>query len=323
MDSMDVDVRERGADTALTGVAETTLWTLYHRVLDARDPRSALHDPKAVELLDALDHPFEDRFGDGSWGQAQGAGLRALTYDDEVRRFLARHPEGTVVALGEGLETQFWRVDNGRVRWLSVDLPEVAALRRRLLPDTDRRRTLARSAVDPRWMDEVDASRGVLVTAQGVLMYLRPDEAYGLVAECAARFPGAALVFDAPPSWVTDRTVRGSWRYPAGYRPPPMPWGMDAVEERKLRAVHPNVAGVRSVDAARGRGLVCGVLLPLLSRLPGLRGRRPLWITRVEFGPAGGDTGEPGVGAAAGAGDSGTSGAGDSAVPEHVEGEQR
>ena len=33
------------------------------------------------------------------------------------------HPAGTVVALGEGLETQFWRPDNGRVRWLSVDLP--------------------------------------------------------------------------------------------------------------------------------------------------------------------------------------------------------
>jgi hypothetical protein len=29
-----------------------------------------------------------------------------------VRRFVAQHPAGTVVALGEGLETQFWRVDN-------------------------------------------------------------------------------------------------------------------------------------------------------------------------------------------------------------------
>jgi O-methyltransferase involved in polyketide biosynthesis len=35
-----------------------------------------------------------------------------LAFDREVRRFLAAHPGGTVVALGEGLETQFWRVDN-------------------------------------------------------------------------------------------------------------------------------------------------------------------------------------------------------------------
>ena len=39
-------------------------------------------------------------------------------------RFLAANPDGTVVALGEGLETGFWRVDNGSVNWLTVELPE-------------------------------------------------------------------------------------------------------------------------------------------------------------------------------------------------------
>ena len=39
-----------------------------------------------------------------------------------------------MVALGEGLETGFWRVDNGSVNWLTVELPEMAALRRELLP---------------------------------------------------------------------------------------------------------------------------------------------------------------------------------------------
>lgn len=46
---------------------------------------------------------------------------------------MQRHPAGTVVALGEGLETQFWRVDNGAVRWVGVDLSEAEALRRRFL----------------------------------------------------------------------------------------------------------------------------------------------------------------------------------------------
>lgn len=35
-------------------------------------------------------------------------------FDDAVRDFLAAHPDGTVVTLAEGLETQYWRVDNGR-----------------------------------------------------------------------------------------------------------------------------------------------------------------------------------------------------------------
>jgi O-methyltransferase involved in polyketide biosynthesis len=51
------------------------------------------------------------------------------------------------VALGKGLETQFWRVGNGRVTWLSVDLPESISLRDELLPGSPRQRRLARSAL--------------------------------------------------------------------------------------------------------------------------------------------------------------------------------
>ena len=54
-----------------------------------------------------------------------------------------------MVALGEGLETQFWRVDNGSVLWLTVDLPEVVELRRQLLPSDPRARAIAGSALDP------------------------------------------------------------------------------------------------------------------------------------------------------------------------------
>jgi O-methyltransferase involved in polyketide biosynthesis len=77
-------------------------------------------------------------------------------------------------------------VYNGRIRWLRVDLPETVEVRRRLLPESARQRTLACSALDERWMEEVDTSRGVLVTAQGLLMYLRPSEVHKLSATCAA-----------------------------------------------------------------------------------------------------------------------------------------
>ena len=96
---------------------------------------AVLDDPLAVELVERIDFPFEERSGSGA-AFSQWQGLRARCFDGAVAGFLAAHPTGTVVALGEGLETQFSRVDNGRVRWLTVDLPEVVELRRRLLPDT-------------------------------------------------------------------------------------------------------------------------------------------------------------------------------------------
>lgn len=264
----------------LGGVPETLLWTLYHRALEARRPDAVLADPKAVELVDRIDYPFEQHFGAGGLSQLQA--LRARCFDREVRRFLAAHPDGTVVALGEGLETQFWRVDNGRVTWVSVDLPESITLRDELLPRSPRERRVACSALDRRWMDEVDPSRGLLVTAQGLLMYLQRDDVDALVTACAERFPAAHFVFDAVPRWLVAQSRRGALKGGGGYRPPPWQWGLDAQEERRLAQLHPCIADLRALAAPRGRGAVHGLLLPLASRVPALR-RRMLSVLRARF----------------------------------------
>ena len=89
----------------LDGIPETALWTLYMRASEAARPDSVIDDPQAVSLLERIDYPFEQRFGAPRMGQWQA--LRARAFDDEVARVLAAHPDGTVVALGEGFETGF------------------------------------------------------------------------------------------------------------------------------------------------------------------------------------------------------------------------
>lgn len=263
----------------LDDVPETALWTLHQRAVEARRPDAVLHDPKAVELVDRIDYPFEERFGT-SGTQAQLQALRVGCFDREVADFLAREPRGTVVCLGEGLETQYWRVDNGRARWLTVDLPESVALREQVLPPGPRQRYLAADATELAWADEVDRSREVLVTAQGLLMYLRPARVKALIAGCAERFPGGSLVLDAVPHWFSRLTLSGRMRTHA-YQAPPMPWAMDADERAKLRTAGPGVAAVRDVRPTGGRGLV-GALLPLALAVPPLATRRPS-VAVVEF----------------------------------------
>jgi O-methyltransferase involved in polyketide biosynthesis len=264
----------------LTGVPETMLWTLYYRATEARRPDAVIRDPKAVELVDAIDYPFEDRFGRAVEWQAQWQGLRAQRFDIEVRRFLRDHPGGMVVALGEGLETQFWRVDDGRVRWLTVDLPESVDVRTRLLPsESDRQRAFAGLALDAEWMDEVDPSAGLLITAQGLLMYLQPDESRGLIARCARRFPGGAMVFDAAPRWISTASQRGTLKT-SNYEAPPWYWGWDPAERRRVREL-PGVESLRELRLGRGRDAV-GAVLSLVSATPVLRGIG-LTIVRLQF----------------------------------------
>lgn len=285
---------EEKVTVELTGVPETMLWNLWSRAVEARRPagRRLLDDPRAVELVERIDYPFE-RFGER---MAQWHALRVRCLDDEVRRFVAEYPGGTVVALGEGLETQFWRVDDGRVRWLTVDLPESAAVRDRLLPgDPPRRRTLARSALDPAWMDALDPAdiaKGVLVTAQGLLMYLPERDAKALIAACAERFPGGWFLFDALPRAMVARSQAGALETPGtGYRAPRWEWGMDVTEYRKVAAASPRITRVSSLRLPRGRGLYA--LAPVSHLIPGVRALR-MSIVSVRF--AGADYRDGGAG---------------------------
>ncbi|MFC1414000.1 class I SAM-dependent methyltransferase [Streptacidiphilus sp. N1-12] len=269
--------------SALKGVPETMLWTLYHRAAEARRPDTVLADPLAVELVEAVDFPFVERFGPAHPLVAQAIALRAGCFDAVVREFLAVYPAGTVVSLGEGLETGFWRVDNGTVDWLTVDLPEPLALRHALLPHGPRQRTLARDARDPAWIDRVDPARGVLVLAQGLFMYLRPTEVRDLIAGCAEAFPGGGLVFDAIPRLRSRRARRDRPRRVSGaYRLPPMPWRMNVADRPGLATAHPAVAEIKDVPLPPGRGPVLGLLTPRADRLPVVRNRRPS-VTLLRF----------------------------------------
>ena len=119
-------------------------------------------------------------------------------------------------------------------------------------------------------MDEVDGTRGVLLTAQGLLMYLDPPGVHGLIERCAARFPGAALLFDAVPRWLATAARRAPESDVGGYRPPPWTWTVDRAELRRIAAL-PGLADLRTVPLPRGRGVAHGFLLPLATRLPVVR----------------------------------------------------
>jgi O-methyltransferase involved in polyketide biosynthesis len=113
--------------------------------------------------------------------------------------FLQRFPAATVVQLGCGLDTRFQRLDNGRVTWFDLDLSDVIALRRQLLPESQRYRYLASSAFDPGWMDVVSAAGAgpFLFLSEAVLVYFEEARVKDLILTLQHRFAGAELATDA------------------------------------------------------------------------------------------------------------------------------
>ena len=151
----------------LEGVSATTLWTLHNRGTEAKRSDGVIRDPWAVTLFDSISYDYR-KFGKPNQSHA----LRARAFDSAAQDYLTAYPKASVVALAEGLQSSFWRLERAGVAdeltWYSVDLPPVVALRERLLPHDDRIVALAQSALDLSWMDRVDDSHGVFITAEGL-----------------------------------------------------------------------------------------------------------------------------------------------------------
>lgn len=181
----------------LTGVPETLLLPLYGRAEQTRAGNAILDDPFAVDIVDKLDYDFTavaaacNPITNVSWI------ARARQFDALISRFAVAHPECAVVNIGAGLDTTFHRVDNGRMRWIDLDLPEVIAMRRELIPETDRSRCIACSMFDSQWLDELpNDGKPLFLVACGCFFYFTEEELAPFFRILHERLAGAELAFD-------------------------------------------------------------------------------------------------------------------------------
>jgi O-methyltransferase involved in polyketide biosynthesis len=207
----------------LGNVSETLMIPLWCRAVESQRHRPILRDPKSREIIEQLDYDFDRRFAHAR-KLAFRACLRTVMIDRWVLDFLRRHPSGTVVEIGTGLNTRFERVDNGTLRWFDVDLPDSLALRRRFFSDGPRRTMVEGAFGDSNWLaDLAPASGPILFIAEAVLVYLDEALVQRGIAALAEAYPGCEFIFDTVATRGLERVERPMMRsYQA-----PFVWGCD------------------------------------------------------------------------------------------------
>ncbi len=194
----------------LQGVARTLLVPLACRAIESIRSDAILHDPRAVEVYNALQGSPDFLLGMGK-ADIFVTAMRVRQFDRFAKAFLIRHSGGLIVDLGCGLDTRFDRLDDGLLYWLGLDLPEVIHLRRDILPDTERCKTISSSMFDPSWLEVVERhKKPVIFLAEGVFPYFSTMQVKPLLLEMAARFPQGELVFDAAAPFINRHHNRTS-----------------------------------------------------------------------------------------------------------------
>lgn len=183
---------------------ETLLVPLVCKARETEKDRPILSDPMAPQLVQRIDYNFSS-LKIPKKTQVTLC-IRAKQFDQYAREFLDEHPFGTVLHLGCGLDTRYFRVNNGNVEWYDLDYPDVIALRRQFNDEKGRYHLIPSSVTDLRWINSIaDKTGPVLIIAEGLFMYLHEDEVKALILRLQQTFPGSLLVFDCFSTYTAKR----------------------------------------------------------------------------------------------------------------------
>ena len=213
-------MNQRKTKIKLSNESAAPLGCLLGRTLLSKEYSSLFYDAKAVELVEKIDYDFSTSdvpfrgimfniFLKSNLPEFDLFTLRAKQLDEKAKVFIEEHPNASVVNIGVGLDTTFYRVDNGQIHWYDLDLPAIINFKRPLLTEPDRVTYIAKSLLDPSWCKDVKHTEdGAFMIADGVLPWFNELEVKRFFSMLADHFPSGEIVFDAMSR--SDNSV-GAW----------------------------------------------------------------------------------------------------------------
>ncbi len=239
----------------LTGTAETMLQSFYARAKYSCSRGHQFYDAKAVELVERIDYDFSKAEKDSTMGQ--GVIARTIVFDELVQAFIDKNPECTVVNIACGLDTRFYRMDNGRITWYNLDLPETIRIRDQIYQESGRVVSIGRSALDPKWPEAVTKRGKMLFVIEGLSMYLTTEENAKLLQIIRDNFSDATVMMEClAKKWVNKEHVEKSIQ-DTGAK---FLFGADCFDD--LAPVAPGFRKIKDDDITRGMTVLYPFLKP-------------------------------------------------------------
>ena len=202
-------MEDKKINPLLTGSAETMLQSFYARAKYSRKKNAKFYDAKAIELVDKIDYDFSKAEKDST--MSNGVIARTIVFDELVKDFINKNPDCTVVNIACGLDTRFYRMDNGRIIWYNVDLPETIEVRDAIYHESGRVSTIGISATDPAWADKVTKRGKMLFIIEGLSMYLTSDENAQMLSIIRDKFDNATVLMEClAKKWVNKEHTEKS-----------------------------------------------------------------------------------------------------------------
>jgi len=164
---------------AIENVSDTARWVAVYRAMESARPDALFHDPYAERLAGERGHQILDSLKHGrtfAWPMI----VRTAIFDEIILEAVQKRGTDLVVNLAAGLDARPWRLPlPPELHWVDVDLPGILNYKTEMLRDAEARRALfARLGAE---------SKRALVVAEGLLIYLDPEQVGALATDLHAQ----------------------------------------------------------------------------------------------------------------------------------------
>ena len=255
----EIEIQEK-IKPILNGAAETMLQSFYARAQYSKSKGHKFYDAKAVELVVKIDYDFTDATKDSL--MSYGVIARTLVFDELVKAFIDENPNCTVVNIACGLDTRFYRMDNGKITWYNIDLPETIEVRNQIFSESDRVSNIGISATDPTWAKEIKVHGNMLFIIEGLSMYLTRKDNAQMLRIIRENFDSAYVLMEClAKRWVSKENVEKSIQRTGAK----FIFGADTFDD--IKDIAEGFRKVKDDDITRGMAVLFPVL-KLINRLP-------------------------------------------------------
>ncbi len=176
-------------------VQDTLYIPLVGRIYATKYHPAFFYDEQSLKLETAIPQS-KRQFNKAQYYYLAGA-TRYFLLDNEVRAFIKKYPQANIVNLGAGLDTLAYRVNVTTARFYELDLPDVIAMRQRLLPEMANDTCVTASFLDLQWMEQINTDLPTLFVAGGLFHYFTHEVVQSFLRDSLNNIPQLAIVFDA------------------------------------------------------------------------------------------------------------------------------
>jgi len=180
---------------AITSVSDTARWVAMYRAMESERADALFRDPYARRLAGPAGEQILASMPQGqkwAWPMI----VRTAVMDEIVMRLVTQESVDTVLNLAAGLDARPYRLDLPReIHWIDVDLEGILSYKEAALAGerprcrvefvrTDLTNPVARRSLFQRVGSQ---AKRALVIAEGLLVYLKPDDVTSLAKDLSAQ----------------------------------------------------------------------------------------------------------------------------------------